>query len=285
VAKNSLFSKVLHLLDRVAIVIRRGMKREMIILKFGGSLITDKKKEIPTINQDNLNRIASILSKHSHQFIIVHGAGSFGHPIAKKFNLANGWNKHPNQKKAIEETREQVLELNQILCNSLNKKEILTKTIIPSKTMKTNGPKNIENIPTEIFDEGLETGKVPVTFGDVTDDNLQGICILSGDVIMEELVKHYKPRMSIFVMDYPGVFDRNPTDKNSQIIPVVTLQTLKMLKEKNTHKNGATDVTGGLIGKLECAMEMAKHSETWITNLDHLDDFLNGNPRGSRVIS
>jgi len=98
-------------------------------------------------------------------------------------------------------------------------------------------------------------------------------------------VKHYKPRMSIFVMDYPGVFDRNPTDKDSQIIPVVTLQTLKMLKEKNTHKNGATDVTGGLIGKLECAMEMAKHSETWITNLDHLDDFLNGNPRGSRVIS
>ena len=282
--KNLLFSKVLHLLDWVAIVIRRSMKREMIILKFGGSLITDKKREIPTINQDNLKLIASILSKHSHQFIIVHGAGSFGHPIAKKFDLANGLNNDPKQKKAIKETREQVLELNQILCNSLNKKNIQTKTIIPSKTMKTNGPKSIERIPTEIFDEGLKTGKIPVTFGDVTEDNLQGICILSGDVIMEELVKHYKPRMSIFVMDYPGVFDNDPTDKNSHIIPEVTFQTLKILKEKNRHKV-TTDVTGGLIGKIECAIEMAKHSETWITNLNHLDDFLNGKPRGSRVVS
>ena len=282
--KNLLFSKVLHLLDWVAIVIRRSMKREMIILKFGGSLITDKKKEIPTINQDNLKLIASILSKHSHQFIIVHGAGSFGHPIAKKFDLASGLNNNPKQKKAIEETRKQVLELNQILCNSLNKKNIQTKTISPSKTMRTNGPKSIESIPTEIFDEGLETGKIPVTFGDLTEDNLQGICILSGDVIMEELVKHYKPKMSIFVMDYPGVFDRHPTDKNSLIIPEVTLQTLKMLKEKNTQKI-TTDVTGGLIGKIECAMEMAKHSETWITNLDHLDDCLNEEPKGSRVVS
>jgi isopentenyl phosphate kinase len=90
--------------------------------------------------------------------------------------------------------------------------------------------------------------------------------------------------MSIFVMDFPGVFDRYPTDKDSHIIPEVTLQTLKILKEKNTTKI-TTDVTGGLIGKIECAMEMAKHSETWITNLDHLDDFLNGKPRGSRVVS
>jgi isopentenyl phosphate kinase len=283
-AKNSLFSRVLHLLDWVAIVIRRNMSREMIILKFGGSVITDKKKEIPTINQDNLKRIGSILSNHSQDFIIVHGAGSFGHPIAKKFDLANGLNSNPNQRKAIEETREQVLELNQILCSNLNKRDIQTKTIIPSQTMKTNGPRSIKEVPIELFDEGLETGKTPVTFGDVTEDNLQGICILSGDVIMEELVKHYKPRMSIFVMDYPGVFDRNPTDKDAHIIPEVTLQTLKMLKQENTHK-GTTDVTGGLIGKLECAIEMAKHSETWITNLDHLDDFLSGKPRGSRVIS
>ena len=56
-AKNSLFSRVRHLLDWVAIVIRRNMGREMIILKFGGSVITDKKMEIPTINQDNLKRI------------------------------------------------------------------------------------------------------------------------------------------------------------------------------------------------------------------------------------
>ena len=130
-AKELLFSRVLYLLERVAIVIRRGMKREMIILKFGGSLITDKKKESPTINEENLKRIGSILSKHSHEFIIVHGAGSFGHPIAKKFDLASGLNNNPNQKQAIKETRKQVLQLNKIFCNYLNKKNIQTNTIIP----------------------------------------------------------------------------------------------------------------------------------------------------------
>ena len=101
---------------------------------------------------------------------------------------------------------------------------------------------------------------------------------------MEELVKYYKPISSIFVMDYPGVFDKDPTDENSMIIPEVSLETLRMLKKQNSNR-GITDVTGGLIGKIECAMEMAKHSETWITNLDHLDDCLNGKPKGSRVIS
>ena len=44
------------------------------------------------------------------------------------------------------------------------------------------------------------------------------------------------------------------------------------------------DVTGGLIGKIECATEMANYSETWITNLESLKGFFEKNPRGSRVV-
>jgi isopentenyl phosphate kinase len=48
--------------------------------------------------------------------------------------------------------------------------------------------------------------------------------------------------------------------------------------------DGTTDVTGGLIGKLECALEISKYSQCWITNLDSLEMVLLGKPKGSKVL-
>ena len=84
-------------------------------------------------------------------------------------------------------------------------------------------------------------------------------------------------------MDLPGVMDGDPKSKDSKVIPVVDTELIKNLKEK-TFNNGNTDVTGGLIGKLECALEIAQYSQCWITNLESLEMTLTGNPGGSRVI-
>ena len=62
----------------------------MVILKFGGSLITDKASNIPRTNDSKLKAIGRILNQNKYNIIIVHGAGSFGHPIAKKYNIAEG---------------------------------------------------------------------------------------------------------------------------------------------------------------------------------------------------
>ena len=259
------------------------MEKELIIVKFGGSLITDKSSETPKINNKNIESISNILNQKKYNLIIVHGAGSFGHPIAKKFEIAKGLNDDLKQKEAIKETRKQVRELNRIFCESLNKVGINNETIVPSSSMTTNGPKEIVDFPYKIFSKALSENKVPVTFGDVTDDKLQGISILSGDILMMKLAEYYKPSYSIFVMDYPGVFDGNPDNPNSKIIPIVNQETIEILKKQKDNENIA-DVTGGLIGKIECGIEMAKYSDTWITNLDSFNDFLNNKPSGSRVI-
>ena len=53
----------------------------MIILKLGGSVITRKDSSIPKLDSSNLTRIAREISDSSyHKLIVVHGAGSFGHP-------------------------------------------------------------------------------------------------------------------------------------------------------------------------------------------------------------
>lgn len=259
------------------------MAKETIIIKLGGSLVTNKKSLTPEINNGNLSIIKSILKKSNFDLIIVHGAGSFGHPIAKKFNIIGGLDGSQEQKKAINETRKQVKKLNNLLCEILNNSGLDTVTIAPSDSMKTKGPKNIQNLPFKLFDEAISEGKTPVTFGDVTKDNLQGVTVLSGDVLMMELAKHYKPKFSIFVMDYPGVFDGDPKDTRSKKINLVNSETINNLKKQKIVQRG-TDVTGGLIGKLECAREISNYSEVWITNLKSLKGFLNGNTEGSRVV-
>ena len=52
-----------------------------------------------------LDRICNILKDKERNMIIVHGAGSYGHPIAKRYALADGLDGSQEQKKAIDETR------------------------------------------------------------------------------------------------------------------------------------------------------------------------------------
>ena len=59
----------------------------MIILKIGGSAITKKDAQEPTIDEVNLDRIAQEVSAYNDDMVIVHGAGSYGHIYAKKFGI------------------------------------------------------------------------------------------------------------------------------------------------------------------------------------------------------
>ena len=49
----------------------------MIILKIGGSAITKKDAQEPTIDEVNLDRIAQEVSAYNDDMVIVHGAGSY----------------------------------------------------------------------------------------------------------------------------------------------------------------------------------------------------------------
>lgn len=258
------------------------MAGDLIILKFGGSLITDKKSEIPKVRNRALEKISSVLRNKKKNMIIVHGAGSYGHPIAKKYKITEGLDGSKEQKEAIQETRNQVRKLNKRLCKSLQNSGMKTESIIPSISMQTRGDRKIENFPVNEFETALSKGKIPVTFGDVTEDLTQGINILSGDVIMMELARIYLPAVTIFVMDYPGVME-DPENESSEIIPLIDSDTRKSIKKY--YETGIADVTGGLVGKLECAAEIAKYSQCWITSLDYLENCINGDFQGTQVVS
>ncbi|MFQ6130038.1 MAG: kinase, partial [Candidatus Hadarchaeaceae archaeon] len=61
-----------------------------LIVKFGGSVITDKRRRF-AVKQATLRRLARELAAAKGPLVLVHGGGSFGHPMASKYKIAEGY--------------------------------------------------------------------------------------------------------------------------------------------------------------------------------------------------
>ena len=90
----------------------------MILIKLGGSVITDK-KEYRKFNRDIVARLCSEIKDSGEDVIVVHGAGSFGHVIAKKFDLNSGYH-DKEQIAAVAQVCYDVRELNSMIVAELN---------------------------------------------------------------------------------------------------------------------------------------------------------------------
>ena len=65
-----------------------------VAIKLGGGLITDK-GSMKKFDQKAVEKVVDSLSSVSElgaSIVLVHGAGSFGHLLAKKWGIANGFN-------------------------------------------------------------------------------------------------------------------------------------------------------------------------------------------------
>ena len=255
----------------------------IILMKLGGSVITNKKSQTPKCLKENITKIAEIIAKSDKKIIIVHGAGSYAHPLAKKYNISYGLDGTDEQLEAIIKARKQMRELNQLLCNSVTEAGLDCESIIPSISMKINRQNEPVDFPKEKFDEVISNGKVAITFGDIVDTKENNVGILSGDTLLMRLAELYKPKITFFVMDYPGVVKGS---LDADVIEIYDKISSKFVNNVSIHKDrNRPDVTGGLLSKIKCALEISKNSECWISGLDNLDDCLNGIPRGTRVIN
>ena len=58
----------------------------MILIKLGGSIITNKEKPLSP-RRKTIDSIAKSLKKNSEPIIIVHGGGSYGHYWSVKYDM------------------------------------------------------------------------------------------------------------------------------------------------------------------------------------------------------
>jgi len=214
-----------------------------IIVKFGGSVITDKKHPL-TLNLDAINSLSRTLAMHSSKKIIVHGGGSFGHYYAKLSGL-NTKCKHVDEASKVVVTRKSMFELNSHVIDSLASYGLNPYTITPFYWNKDFS--ELKSLILKLLSQNFS----PVFFGDVLPCK-RGFRILSGDDISYILCRMLKPSRMIFCIDVDGIF-QSPKLEGS---PIKELDP-KMVKNIIV-KEHIIDVTGGMLRKIKIAYKISK---------------------------
>jgi isopentenyl phosphate kinase len=229
------------------------LKMIMQILKLGGSVITHKDQYFSP-NMENIERLAEeIAGSKDKSLIIVHGAGSFGHPVAKKHSISDGL-KSSDQLVGFSETHQAMTRLNQVIVDTLLEAGIPAFGVSVSSMLVTQG-KRLANIELSIIRQLLETGLIPVMYGDAVLDTEHGFAILSGDQLMVRLAIELRAERIIFGSDVDGIFTSNPKiDTDAKLIEKVSLSNMTADVGDTTF----TDVTGGMMGKIQEAEDAVK---------------------------
>ena len=219
-----------------------------IVLKIGGSVITDKNGELAAKTSE-INRLAEeIHNAGVKKLVIIHGGGSFGHPVAEKYKIKEGY-KEELQKIGFCETHHVMTVLNGLFMDSLVWHSVPAVSVTPSSCVVT------ENGRIARFEDGpiaglLRMGFVPVLYGDAVLDTKLGFTVLSGDQLVSTLAVKFNAERIVIGIDEDGVFDADPKlEKNAKIFSNLTLGELKKLQGK-LGKATACDVTGGMFGKV-----------------------------------
>jgi len=225
----------------------------MFLIKLGGSVVTDKGKKY-AFKKDVMDRLSSEIKKADKEIMLVHGAGSFGHVLAKEYNLNQGY-KNDTQLQGFSDTHAMVQQLNSLILTSLHEQKISAVSIPPHAILQLDDHKP-SKMDYNIFKEYLNKKFTPVTFGDVALDKTLGFSICSGDLLMQMLAEYFKPEKVLFVLDEDGIFTSNPkTDKNAEFIEKATIHDLQNL---STTANDHADVTKGMQGKIETIKSISR---------------------------
>ena len=230
--------------------------KELILIKLGGSIITNKGKEY-FAREENITRFAReiklALNEANIKIIVGHGAGSFAHTPAYKYKTKDGLITE-NSLFGMGVTEESARLLNQIVVKKFIGAKIPTYAFSPGSFLISDAKVYSKSYIDPII-KALEIGIVPIVYGDVVLDIKIGFTIFSTEKILSILAnrmkKNYEIKM-IYVTDVGGVYD-----EKGKVIPIITNKNFDQLKSSIVGAKGV-DVTGGMLHKVEEALFLAK---------------------------
>ncbi len=238
--------------------------KDLVLIKLGGSVITDKSKPF-TARLDVIDRLARrIKNKYiSRDFdlIVGHGGGSFPHVPAAKYQTQKGI---VNDKSVwgFCLTADAAIQINRIVLARLLKYKIPAVSFAPLSFITQ------KSVSTMHIQKALQIGIVPVVYGDLVMNEKQGFQIYSGektlDVLANKLRKNYKKVTIIYYTDTFGVYDNK-----GKTIPVITPSNYLSIK-KFLVGSSHTDVTGGMLHKVEESLAFVKKFDAQIYILNGL---------------
>jgi len=145
---------------------------------------------------------------------VIHGAGSFGHVPADKYDLNSGLKKQ-KPPAGIAETHHAMEKLNYTVVSALIKAGLPAIAFQPSAGGILKDRRLI-SFPLDSARKMLQLGLIPVSYGDVLPDETLGASILSGDHLATCLAEKLEAEKVILVADVPGIYDRDPKNTKTQ---------------------------------------------------------------------
>tara|TARA_B100000029_G_scaffold93465_3_gene83524 strand:+ start:40715 stop:41509 length:795 start_codon:yes stop_codon:yes gene_type:complete len=259
-----------------------------VIIKLGGGLITDK-TEYKVVFRERIDAVSEVISKIidlGYSVIVIHGAGSFGHIEARKWEISSGLKLDISneQYSAIDTIRRDMDELNSVVIDSLRQAGVQCETLAPRNWV--NGVGNTFHGDVGVFERGSESA-VPVSFGDVVDvEGESQFGILSGDHLMVRLANELPDVVlcAFLLGDADGLLTGPPDSEDS-----VLIERWSISQEFIGKHDTAIDVTGGILLKVQCASEIAADTEhVWFIDGKSPERILeilsNGDTVGTRIV-
>ncbi len=219
------------------------------VVKLGGSVITHKDSSPPSVDKENLSRIARELGCNTGELILVLGGGAHGHQAAHDYGFGNSSTPRDQLLRGVPSIRHNMTILSHEVEHVLNSEGVRAVVLSPfTMTMLHDG--KIADFGTEIIRKTLDSGLVAVTHGDVCFDDILGASILSGDTIAVHLAREMKAKALYLGTDVDGVFEEDPeANSGATHIDTIDLSKREAILE-STGPSSVTDVTGGMEKKL-----------------------------------
>lgn len=231
----------------------------MIILKLGGSILSEKHAGKPLLRLAHIRRLARVLALYRHTnpnvpILLLHGAGSFGHPIAHKYSF----HRQPLDRERVRGMGQGIHAV-RLLADGMN--TIFLKAglpIVPFQTsamvMARRGSLVAMNL--SALRHVIAHGGIPVFGGDVVLDEKGNTAIASADQLAVLLAQTFLRTRLLFATDVDGVYRQFPPKKGELPVQHLTRSELRLIIDTGTEEHSRFDVTGSMIGKLRSLLPL-----------------------------
>jgi isopentenyl phosphate kinase len=245
--------------------------KELVFLKLGGSLITDKTQPY-TPQLDMMNDLAlqikiALQTQPELNLVLGHGAGSFGHVPASEYKTRDGLppratplahrqrdESEENYWKGFAEVWYQASSLNRFVMKALHNTGLRTVALPPSASViASNGQISFWDMtPIRM---ALAAEMVPVVFGDTVFDEVRGGTILSTEDLFMHLTRALHPDRILLAGLEAAVWEDFPA--RTRPIETITPRSFQQIKG-GVGQSAAADVTGGMESKVRQMLELVE---------------------------
>lgn len=242
----------------------------MIVLKLGGSVVTDKDRD-ETVDEERLAQLTGALAdRNDEDLVVVHGGGSFGHPAAAAHGVSrtNG----TRSAKAVREVHAAMNRLNDRVVDALATEGVPAVPVHPfSMAHRSRGGEL--SLPVDGIEASLDEGFVPVLHGDVVVHRDEGATVVSGDELVVSLAEGLDADRVGLCSTVPGVLD-----DGGAVIPRIGNydQVADYLGESES-----TDVTGGMAAKVRALLDLDAPASVF--GPEGIEGFLADREPGTRI--